>query len=207
MRQDTILRDLKQIYLNLRLVVFPFGSDREQQAQALRNWDLWGPMVSVQRSSLHASCAISCAAGAWRLGSVAEQQQPWQLASRWHIAEHAPSRQTEADGIRSNVSQHCTYPYAGGQDGRFCLLRTCARPKHPGGYRFGTDSALVCPPCSCSPWCLRRACPSAMTRPPQYSRCAVDSSGAPARHLTFLAAPAVTVVAVQVCMVKSVARL
>mmetsp|Transcript_16277 Transcript_16277/g.48805 ORF Transcript_16277/g.48805 Transcript_16277/m.48805 type:complete len:240 (+) Transcript_16277:184-903(+) len=42
---DTISRDLKQVYLNLKLVVFPFGSDREQQAQALRNWDLWGPMV------------------------------------------------------------------------------------------------------------------------------------------------------------------
>jgi hypothetical protein len=70
-RQDTILRDLKQIYLNLRLVVFPFGSDREQQAQALRNWDLWGPMVSGQCSSLSVSCAVSCAAGARRVGSVA----------------------------------------------------------------------------------------------------------------------------------------
>jgi hypothetical protein len=49
--QDTIVRDLKQIYLNLRLVVFPFGSDREQQAQALRNWDLWGPMVRGQHGS------------------------------------------------------------------------------------------------------------------------------------------------------------
>lgn len=51
--QDTILRDLKQIYLNLRLVVFPFGSDREQQAQALRNWDLWGPMVSWRHDGQH----------------------------------------------------------------------------------------------------------------------------------------------------------
>lgn len=49
--QDTIARDMKQIFLNLRLVVFPFGSDREQQAQALRNWDLWGPMVSAPASS------------------------------------------------------------------------------------------------------------------------------------------------------------
>jgi len=47
--QDTIARDLKQVYLNLKLVVFPFGSDREQQAQALRNWDLWGPMVRPRR--------------------------------------------------------------------------------------------------------------------------------------------------------------
>lgn len=42
---DTIRRDLKQVYLNLKLVVFPFGSDRYEQTHALRNWDLWGPMV------------------------------------------------------------------------------------------------------------------------------------------------------------------
>ena len=52
--QDTIARDLKQVYLNLKLVVFPFGSDREQQAQALRNWDLWGPMVLPLCTSCHA---------------------------------------------------------------------------------------------------------------------------------------------------------
>lgn len=42
---DTIARDVKRIYLNLKLVVFPFGGDREQQSHALRNWDLWGPMT------------------------------------------------------------------------------------------------------------------------------------------------------------------
>lgn len=47
--QDTISRDLKQVYLNLKLVVFPFGSDRDDQTQALRNWDLWGPMVTDRR--------------------------------------------------------------------------------------------------------------------------------------------------------------
>lgn len=40
----TIRRDLKRIYANLVLVVFPF-KNRDQQSAALRNWDLWGPMV------------------------------------------------------------------------------------------------------------------------------------------------------------------
>lgn len=40
----TIKRDLKRIYKNLVMVVFPF-KDRSQQSAALRNWDLWGPMV------------------------------------------------------------------------------------------------------------------------------------------------------------------
>ncbi len=42
----TIKRDLIRIYGNLVLVVFPF-KNRDQQSAALRNWDLWGPMVSV----------------------------------------------------------------------------------------------------------------------------------------------------------------
>ena len=41
---ETIKRDLKRIGANLVLVVFPFKS-RDQQSAALRNWDLWGPMV------------------------------------------------------------------------------------------------------------------------------------------------------------------
>lgn len=40
----TIRRDLRRIYGNLVLVVFPF-KNRDQQSAALRNWDLWGPMV------------------------------------------------------------------------------------------------------------------------------------------------------------------
>ena len=41
---ETVKRDLKRIYKNLVMVVFPF-KDRSQQSAALRNWDLWGPMV------------------------------------------------------------------------------------------------------------------------------------------------------------------
>lgn len=41
---DTIKRDLLRIYKNLVMVVFPF-KDRSQQSAALRNWDLWGPMI------------------------------------------------------------------------------------------------------------------------------------------------------------------
>ncbi len=65
--QDTIARDLKQVYLNLKLVVFPFGSDREQQAQALRNWDLWGPMVLPIRAL---PCFRSIVLGQWPHGSL-----------------------------------------------------------------------------------------------------------------------------------------
>ncbi len=41
---DTVKRDLQRIGGNLILVVFPF-KNRDQQSAALRNWDLWGPMV------------------------------------------------------------------------------------------------------------------------------------------------------------------
>ena len=41
---ETIKRDLLRIYKNLVMVVFPF-KDRSQQSAALRNWDLWGPMI------------------------------------------------------------------------------------------------------------------------------------------------------------------
>lgn len=41
---ETIKRDLSRIGANLVLVVFPFKS-WDQQSAALKNWDLWGPMV------------------------------------------------------------------------------------------------------------------------------------------------------------------
>lgn len=41
---ETVKRDLHRIGANLVLVAFPFKS-RDQQSAALRNWDLWGPMV------------------------------------------------------------------------------------------------------------------------------------------------------------------
>jgi hypothetical protein len=41
---ETAKRDLRRIYKNLVMVVFPF-KDRSQQSAALRNWDLWGPMI------------------------------------------------------------------------------------------------------------------------------------------------------------------
>ncbi|KAL4440429.1 hypothetical protein ABPG75_003430 [Micractinium tetrahymenae] len=43
---ETVKRDLRRIYKNLVMVVFPF-KDRSQQSAALRNWDLWGPMIFV----------------------------------------------------------------------------------------------------------------------------------------------------------------
>jgi hypothetical protein len=50
---QTILRDVRRIYANLVLVVFPF-KNRDQQHSALRNWDLWGPMVS------QGGCILAC---------------------------------------------------------------------------------------------------------------------------------------------------
>ena len=52
---DTIKRDLKRIWKNLVMVVFPF-KDRSQQSAALRNWDLWGPMV--RRQGPERACSI-----------------------------------------------------------------------------------------------------------------------------------------------------
>ena len=40
----TLRRDLGQIGKNLRLVVFPFWTSRDNSSKALRNWDLWGPL-------------------------------------------------------------------------------------------------------------------------------------------------------------------
>ncbi|KAL3139435.1 hypothetical protein ABBQ38_003765 [Trebouxia sp. C0009 RCD-2024] len=59
----TIKRDLKRIYGNLVLVVFPF-KNRDQQSAALRNWDLWGPMVFTL------TLAICLSAGSQKPGSV-----------------------------------------------------------------------------------------------------------------------------------------
>ncbi|KAA6424850.1 hypothetical protein WJX79_001881 [Trebouxia sp. C0005] len=59
----TIKRDLIRIYGNLILVVFPF-KNRDQQTAALRNWDLWGPMVFTL------TLAICLSAGSQKPGSV-----------------------------------------------------------------------------------------------------------------------------------------
>ncbi len=59
--RETIKRDLRRISQNLVLVVFPFNSGREEQQAALRNWDLWGPMVRhlCCRSSPRQSVALA----------------------------------------------------------------------------------------------------------------------------------------------------
>ena len=54
---ETIKRDLSRIGANLVLVVFPFKS-WDQQSAALRNWDLWGPMVSIIFGPLRSKCVI-----------------------------------------------------------------------------------------------------------------------------------------------------
>ena len=79
----TVKRDLKRRGANLVLVVFPF-SNRDQQSAALRNWDLWGPMVS--KMCLHDSVRSS------RIAHMHEpvQAQPYaaKQGSRmcvWHL--------------------------------------------------------------------------------------------------------------------------
>ncbi len=42
----TILRDFKAIGRNLLSVLIPINWRFSNQEQALRNWDLWGPLVS-----------------------------------------------------------------------------------------------------------------------------------------------------------------
>lgn len=42
---ETFKRDLIRIGKNLRIVLFPFILGQQQQQRALKNWDLWGPLV------------------------------------------------------------------------------------------------------------------------------------------------------------------
>lgn len=44
----TIWRDIKTIGRNLRSVLIPINWKFNNREQALRNWDLWGPLVSAQ---------------------------------------------------------------------------------------------------------------------------------------------------------------
>ena len=43
---ETIMRDLRQVYAKLRIVLLPIGRDSSQSIlQKLREWDLWGPLL------------------------------------------------------------------------------------------------------------------------------------------------------------------
>jgi protein YIPF6 len=44
--QTTILRDLKQVYAKLQVVLLPIGNNNEDNViEKLREWDLWGPLL------------------------------------------------------------------------------------------------------------------------------------------------------------------
>ena len=62
--RETIKRDLRRISQNLVLVVFPFNSGREEQQAALRNWDLWGPMVRARRVAVNTAAEHTVARSA-----------------------------------------------------------------------------------------------------------------------------------------------
>ena len=88
---ETVTRDLKRIYKNLVMVVFPF-KDRSQQSAALRNWDLWGPMV---RSRAAAAARRRRAAGEDpRLPAVPHAMQR-------ALPQQAPPREGEARSCES----------------------------------------------------------------------------------------------------------
>eukprot|EP00891_Asterochloris_glomerata_P006263 jgi/Astpho2/6263/Aster-03663 len=70
------MRDVKRIWANLILVVFPF-KNRDQQSSALRNWDLWGPMtftlvlaITLSVGSQHAANVFSMVFGVISLGAI-----------------------------------------------------------------------------------------------------------------------------------------
>mmetsp|Transcript_25569 Transcript_25569/g.43116 ORF Transcript_25569/g.43116 Transcript_25569/m.43116 type:complete len:197 (-) Transcript_25569:76-666(-) len=43
---ETILRDVRQVFSKLRIVLIPLGSDSHQSVlQKLKEWDLWGPLL------------------------------------------------------------------------------------------------------------------------------------------------------------------
>lgn len=48
----TIWRDLVTIAKNVRTVLVPINWKFHSNQQALRNWDLWGPLVRGQRSTV-----------------------------------------------------------------------------------------------------------------------------------------------------------
>ena len=90
---DTISRDLRRIGANIVLVVFPF-TNRDQQSAALRNWDLWGPMVRPCRHARAASglpegaqtgrlVALTARAGCW---CQRTQAHSWQRQKERHLA-------------------------------------------------------------------------------------------------------------------------
>ncbi|PSC71949.1 YIPF6-like protein [Micractinium conductrix] len=62
----TVKRDLLRIYKNLVMVVFPF-KDRSQQSAALRNWDLWGPMIFVLGLAISLSIGAATASKTFSL--------------------------------------------------------------------------------------------------------------------------------------------
>ena len=65
----TVKRDLLRIYKNLVMVVFPF-KDRSQQSAALRNWDLWGPMIFVLGLAISLSIGAATASKTFSVGGA-----------------------------------------------------------------------------------------------------------------------------------------
>lgn len=61
----TIWRDIASIGRNLKCVLVPVGWKFAKQDQALRNWDLWGPLVS--RSTTWGTHGSPCARALTRM--------------------------------------------------------------------------------------------------------------------------------------------
>eukprot|EP01017_Pseudomicrothorax_dubius_P022413 TRINITY_DN2426_c0_g1_i4.p1 TRINITY_DN2426_c0_g1~~TRINITY_DN2426_c0_g1_i4.p1 ORF type:complete len:144 (+),score=20.77 TRINITY_DN2426_c0_g1_i4:154-585(+) len=62
---ETIMRDLRMIGYKLKYVLNP--KMREERAQKLRDWDLWGPLILCLFLAMYALDALTC--GLHLLGS------------------------------------------------------------------------------------------------------------------------------------------
>lgn len=74
----TIWRDIVTIARNLRLVLVPVNWKFTGQAAALRNWDLWGPLVSGSLVAFVRLFAASFGARGWgRPGWCKRRARVW----------------------------------------------------------------------------------------------------------------------------------
>lgn len=64
-------------------MVFPF-KDRSQQSAALRNWDLWGPMIFVLGLAIALSLGAATASKTFSVGA-APAAGPADSVSSWSV--------------------------------------------------------------------------------------------------------------------------
>ena len=113
---ETVKRDLKRIGANLVLVVFPF-KNWDQQSAALRNWDLWGPMVRlcIPLAKRYMSSANTREQWVSMLGDIGAQSRVDLLMRLHNIisgCQHcgiASSETIICAGIHADAGHHAVY--------------------------------------------------------------------------------------------------